>query len=264
MIRLAEIADFLEGFAPRRLAASWDNVGLLVGDLQRPIERIMTCLTVTPASAAEAIRERADLIVTHHPLPFRPLAQITTATTAGMLLLGLIERRISIYSPHTAFDSAKAGMNQRLAELLGLVGIEPLLPAPGDPDGLGSGRRGELPEPILLRQLAERLKAGLRIGGLQFVGDERQTVRRVAVACGSAGEFLDAARAAGCEAFVLGETNFHTCLEAEARGIGLLLPGHFASERFGVEFLAERLGEQFRAAAVWASRDEADPLRWLN
>jgi putative NIF3 family GTP cyclohydrolase 1 type 2 len=85
----------------------------------------------------------------------------------------------------------------------------------------------------------------------------------VAVACGAAGELLDAARRAGCDAMVVGETRFHTCLEAEAAGIGLLLPGHFASERFAVEELAGILARQFPELEVWASREERDPVRWV-
>jgi putative NIF3 family GTP cyclohydrolase 1 type 2 len=85
----------------------------------------------------------------------------------------------------------------------------------------------------------------------------------VAVACGSAGQLLDAARQHGCDLLVTGETSFHTCLEAEATGIALLLVGHFVSERFAVEWLASRLGQQFPELLVWASRREADPLRWV-
>ncbi len=84
------------------------------------------------------------------------------------------------------------------------------------------------------------------------------------MACGAAGEFLEAARMASCEAMVLGEARFHTCVEAEAWGIGLLLPGHFASERFAVEDLAELLAKEFPEVQVWASREERDPLQWLG
>ncbi len=109
MLTIAAIAAFLEDIAPLRLAEEWDNVGLLVGDPARPVERVMTCLTVTPQSAAEAIEAGADLIVTHHPLPFAPTKRITTDTTSGRLLLDLIAAQVAVYSPHTAFDSAAAG-----------------------------------------------------------------------------------------------------------------------------------------------------------
>ena len=95
------------------LAEEWDNVGLLVGDPDQQVKRVMTCLTITPASAEEALERQAEMIITHHPLPFRPLKRLTTAQTASRLLLQLIEGKIAVHSPHTAFDSAAAGINQQ-------------------------------------------------------------------------------------------------------------------------------------------------------
>ncbi|NQT39566.1 MAG: Nif3-like dinuclear metal center hexameric protein, partial [Planctomycetes bacterium] len=206
-----------------------------------------------------------DLIVTHHPLPFLPLKQLTTDTTTGRMLLELIAARIAVYSPHTAFDSARAGINQRLAQGLQLRDVLPLVV--GDDDlgagDLGAGRWGRLSEPLALDQLADRTKQFLRIEHLHAVGDPERPVRTVAVACGSAGSFLEDALGAGCDCLLTGETQFHTYLEAKARGIALLLPGHFASERFAVECLADVLSEQFTDLTVWASQAERDPVRWV-
>ena len=130
------------------------------------------------------------------------------------------------------------------------------------PEGQGAGRCGWLEEPVALRELAQRLKKFLGIQRLQMVGQPERPVRTVAIGCGAADELLDAARLSGCDAMVLGEARFHTCLEAQAAGIGLLLPGHFASERFAVEYLAEVLARQFPEVEVWASRREGDPMRW--
>ena len=104
----------------------------------------------------------------------------------------------------------------------------------------------------------------LGIANLQTVGDLDQRAEMVAVACGAAGEFLEAAHGAGCDAMVLGEARFHTCVEAESSGIGLLLPGHYASERFAVVALADLLAGRFADVHVWASRRERDPLRWMT
>jgi dinuclear metal center YbgI/SA1388 family protein len=263
MITVADLCTFLDGFAPPALAAEWDNVGLLVGDRSQMISRVMTCLTITPAAAAEAIRERADLIVTHHPLPFKPLKRLTADQPAGRILLDLIRAGVAVHSPHTAFDSAAAGINQQLAEGLGLMQVQPLEPADGLPGGLGSGRWGTLEHGETLGQLASRLKTFLKISGLHVVGHLQTPLLQVAVACGSAGEFLNVAIERGCQALVTGETRLHTCYEAESRGVCLLLAGHYASERFGVERLAEVLAAQFPILHIWASRDEADPLMWL-
>jgi dinuclear metal center YbgI/SA1388 family protein len=263
MTELRFVCDFLESFAPPHLAEEWDNVGLLVGNRERPVRNVMTCLTITPSSMEEAVARNADLVVAHHPLPFRPLKRLTTGDTTGRMLLRLIEASIAVYSPHTAFDSAGQGINQQLAERLRLTDIVPLQVNPADPDGLGSGRYGRLPEPRRLSDIASQLKEMFALDGLHQVGSDELTVECVAVACGSAGQFLDVARHAGCDMLVTGETTFHTCLEAEATGMALLLPGHYASERFAVETLAQRLGDQFPDITVWASKTERDPLRWV-
>ena len=111
-MRISELAQHLESIAPLGLAEDWDNVGLLVGDGNENVQRVMTCLTVTPNTVQEAIKKQADLIVSHHPFPFRPTKRITTQDTVGRLLWQLIRNGISVYSPHTAWDSAADGINR--------------------------------------------------------------------------------------------------------------------------------------------------------
>ncbi len=263
MIVVQDLCDFLETFAPSALAAEWDNVGLLVGDRSQKVERVMTCLTVTSDVAREAVRERVDLLVAHHPLPFKPLKRLTADEPAGRILLDLIRAGTAIYSPHTAFDSAECGINQQLAEGLELVEIEPLEVAAVGPGSVGSGRLGRLPHNQTLGQVAARVKQFLQSSHVAVVGDLQMTVDRVAVACGSAGEFLEVAIRRGCQVLVTGETRLHTCYEAAARGSGLLLAGHYASERFGVERLAGVIAEKFAGLQVWASLEERDPLGWV-
>lgn len=135
--------------------------------------------------------------------------------------------------------------------------IYPLKPLPG---GEGEGRIGEVPVPIPLRDLAATVKATLSAAAVGVVGDPRKPIRRVAVACGAAGEFLNDAIRAGADAFLTGEMRFHDCLSAEAAGVGVLLPGHHATERPGVDDLAARLAAEFPTATVWASRREKDPI----
>ncbi|MGI9427298.1 MAG: Nif3-like dinuclear metal center hexameric protein [Bythopirellula sp.] len=264
MPTIGDVATILEQFAPTALAEDWDNVGLLVGDPEWPARRAMTCLTITPSSVAEAIEAEADLVVAHHPLPFQPLKTITPATTAGKLLLDLISAKIGVYSPHTAFDSAPTGINQHLAIGLGLQQIEPLVPATGTVEAdIGAGRVGLVTGESTIQEFAERVKNFLNISSLRVVGNDEQSISRVAIACGSGGSFLSIAIESGCDCLVTGETSFHTCLEAEARGVGLILPGHFASEHFALLSLAEYLQEQLTGIEVWASNTEKDPLRSL-
>jgi dinuclear metal center YbgI/SA1388 family protein len=268
MPKIRDICDYLDSFAPTRLAEDWDNVGLLAGDPELEANAIMSCLTITPESAAEAINRGAELIVSHHPLPFRPFKRLTTELTGSRLLWDLIRAGVAIYSPHTGFDSASEGINQSLAQRLNLVEIQPLNPIADDPDQLGSGRHGWLPRETTLAGFKEAVKANFGLPGIQVVGREEKgilvnRVHHVAVACGSGGSFMERAIALGCDTFVTGETSFHTCLEASARDVALVLLGHYASERFAVEALAARLAGEFSDVAIWASEQESDPLRWV-
>ena len=260
MPTIDQLVKQLDLFAPPELAESWDNVGLLVGDRQRQAERVMTCLTLTENVAAEAVEQQADLIVTHHPLPFRPLQRLTTDSPEGRVLWQIAGAGISVYSPHTAFDSAAEGINQQLAQGLSLTEIAPLAPSESTP-AAGTGRLGVVAPSTTLRQLASETCKLLGIDHLRWVGADDRAVGRVAVACGSGGSMIDLAMERGADTLVTGEATFHSLLAAESAGVALLLVGHYASERFAVEWLSRWLGQQFSGIKTWPSGSEHDPLR---
>jgi len=363
---VADVCSYLDRFAPPGHAADWDNVGLLVGDSSKPADRIMTCLTITPDVVSEAVDERVEMFVTHHPVLFRGAKRLTSTSSEGRLLLPLIQANIAVYSPHTAFDNCRGGINDGLCSRLGLTNVTPLrkrdgkrefklvvfvptaelskvsdamfaagaghigpyeqcsfrLPGVGTflgtegtnptlgergrreevsefrlevvvPEGKvdvvisamrsahsyeepafdvyplrpgpsgGDGRIGDLPEPVALGEIVQRMKVQLRSATMQFVGDPMKPVTRIGVACGAAGEFLKDALKAGADAFLTGEMRFHDLLTAEAEGVGVILPGHYASERPGVEDLAGRLNSAFPSLTVWPSRREHDPLQMV-
>jgi dinuclear metal center YbgI/SA1388 family protein len=133
MTSVADVAAWIDRFAPARLAEPWDNVGLLWGDPQASVTRMMTCLSVTPSTAAEAVAERAELVVTHHPVLFRPAKSIRADTPDGGVLWTLGRAGVAIVSPHTALDNTEGGINDGLAWRLGLVDVEPLRPSPARP-----------------------------------------------------------------------------------------------------------------------------------
>ncbi len=259
---IADLRRHLEQLAPIALAEEWDNVGLLLGDPSSTVTRVMTCLTPTPESVAEAIRERVSLIVAHHPLPFRGVKRITTEETTGRMLWELIRAGIGLYAPHTGFDSSSAGINQRIAVGLRLDGILPLKPHASDPSGLqGTGRFGRLPQALTAGEFAARVASFFGVDGL-YVVDGGRPVTTVAIGCGAAGDFLADAVRLGCDGFVVGELRFHAALEARACGVTTVVPGHHATERFALEQLADELAAAFPTTTVWASRDETDPFVW--
>lgn len=265
MTTVADVGAFMEALAPKSLAAEWDNVGLLIGDAARPAVRIMTCLSLTSSVVEEAVAEQVDLVIVHHPLPFRPLKAITTDSFDGGRIWRLASAGISVYSPHTGFDSAARGINQRLAELLNLTNIAPLSPIATASDAqVGVGRHGVLAHAIALDAFAKQAQAALKATDAAVVGPADRQVRSVAICCGSGGDLLRQAVDVGADCFLTGEANFHTALEAEAAGIALVLVGHYASERFALELLAGDLQQAFPQAKVWAARREADPLRRVS
>ncbi len=267
MYLLRQIAQTLQQLAPLELAEDWDNVGLLLGSWEHPVQRVITCLTLTGPVAQEAIRHGAQLVVTHHPLPFRPVKRITDETPAGRVLWQLAQAGICIYSAHTAFDSAAQGINQALAQGIGLQEITPLVPVAEQADHnaviAGTGRQGTLEPELSLRELVQRVKRFLQVESLQVVGDLDFPVGRVGIVCGSGGSLLSRAVEVGCQAFLTGEMRFHDCLEAQARGTAVILPGHYATERFAMERLAQRLAQALPELEVWCSRQERDPLQWF-
>ncbi|RCS40483.1 Nif3-like dinuclear metal center hexameric protein [Bremerella cremea] len=267
-LKLNTVCEFLERFAPSQLAESWDNVGLLIGDRTQDIQGIITCLTITPEVVEEAIEGKADLIVTHHPMPFRAIKRITSEDTVGLMLMKLIKHDIAVYSPHTAFDSCAEGINFQLATAMGLADIQPLVPVDllgvsGPTSQVGTGRWGTLEAGALpLAVVAETAKQATKAAMVKIGGKATSEIRTIAIGCGSAGELLSAAIEKKLDCLILGETSFHTCLEAKAQNVALILVGHYASERFAVEKLASVLAKAFPAPQVWCSRQDLDPIHF--
>ncbi len=291
-MKLQTLVEFLEKIFPLELAESWDNVGLLIGDRRREIKRVLTCLTIDRAVVDEAVATAVDCVVSHHPFPFRAAKRWTFDTTDGEILSKLMGARIAVYSPHTAHDSAFFGINRQLAAGLGLLDVRPLIPgtvaATRDAlDGLesivadfvaqdfptkaaksdaaapllGAGRIGRCEKPTTFAALIEQVKDMLQIPALLAVGDDKKPIRKIAIGCGAADDFIGNAVDAGADALLLGEARFHACLEARARGIGLILAGHYATERFAACILADRIARKFPELAVKASDQESDPIR---
>ncbi|MDO4587517.1 MAG: Nif3-like dinuclear metal center hexameric protein [Planctomycetia bacterium] len=294
MIKLHELSNFLEMICPLELAEDWDNVGLILGDRNSNLTNVMTCLTITLNVVEEAIQNKTDLIVSHHPFPFHASKKWTTDSLNGKILLSLIESKIAVYSPHTAHDSALFGVNRQIAELLNLDNIRPLFPYKQKSSELiaeismlsgikqfsekgtqnlpcsssqanfplGTGRIGNLNTPLFLADFVFFVKQKLNVSTIQWVGKEDQMIQTVAVGCGSAAEFIDQAIEAKADAFLVGEARFHDYLTAEQNGLGLILPGHFASEQFAMKTLADRIRAHFPSLNVWLSKSERDPVHF--
>jgi dinuclear metal center YbgI/SA1388 family protein len=363
MPTVADLAAYLERFAPCATAADWDNVGLLLGDPASPVSRVLTCLTITPDVVEEAIKQQANLIVSHHPILFRATKKLTANTPEGKVILPLLHAGVAVYSPHTAFDNCPGGINDILCRRLGVLNPIPLRareaarqcklvvfvpdadlgkvsdalfsagagvigqynecsyrlagtgtfygtaatnPTVGQkgrreevaewrveivvPERLlgvvvsamrkahsyeepafdvyplkpgtsgGEGRVGELAAPATLGTLADQIKREFAAVSVQIVGNLNRSVQKIALACGAAGEFLSDSIRANADVFITGELRFHDALIARGANIGVILPGHYATERPAVEELALKLSADWPGITVWPSRVETDPL----
>ena len=149
MTIVADVARWLDEFAPQRLAESWDNVGLLWGDPGAEATRVMTCLSVTPRTALEAIHERAELIVSHHPVLFKAVQRVRADRPETGMLWNLARAGVAILSPHTAFDNTVGGINDGLARRLGLNDVGPLR------SGGDAGSRDRLSRPSVTSTVSD-------------------------------------------------------------------------------------------------------------
>ena len=240
---LADVVRALEGLYPPSTAQSWDQVGLVSGDLAQPVERVLFAVDPTLAVIEEARALGADLVVTHHPLLLRGVHSVATSTAKGASVTALVVHDIALYVAHTNADVASPGVNDALAQACGLVDVEPLTVVEGQP----LGRVGLLPEPVTLAEFTTALHAALppSPGGVRVAGDAGATVRRVAVMGGAGDDLFDAVRAAGADVYVTADLRHHPVLEAreEARGGTpyLVDAGHWATESLWLEVAAQRL-----------------------
>ncbi|MCY3004690.1 MAG: Nif3-like dinuclear metal center hexameric protein [Planctomycetota bacterium] len=254
-----EVLLHLNQIAPLGLAESWDNVGLLAGDPAMRVKTLMTCLSLTDSVLEEAIRHGVNLIVVHHPVPFKPIDRITTQTTTGKLLWDAIRHCIAIYSPHTAWDNAPKGINRQLAQILQLGNLRPLQVSPKPEfaqSELGSGIVGEFATATKLSDLWARLESAIPGIRPRCTDPQDSHVGRVGIVCGSGASLMPLVLKHQCEAFVTGEATYHQSLEAQAQGVSMLLMGHFASERFAMHKLASMLQASLPNVRCFASQTE--------
>ena len=229
-----DVADIMETWSPTALAEEWDNVGLLLGDYNTRVNKILVALDITEDVVQEAVSGKYDLIISHHPLIYNPLKNITSASPSGRKILTLLKEGVNVYSAHTNLDKSTGGVNDCLFERLGLENSAILLE---EGEGIGLGRVGMLPNPMNLSELVLHVKNSLNLPNIRFAGDANAVIRKVGLCGGDAsGErFIKAAYELGCEAYLTGDLRYHTTQEALEMGIQLIDMTHYTSEIFVVD-----------------------------
>ena len=213
-------------------AQDWDAVGLVCGDPDAPVRRILVAVDVVTATVDEALMTGSDLLLTHHPLLLRPVTSVAATTPAGRHVHRLVLSRCALMAVHTNADIARDGVSDALAAALEVTTTSPLLASVVDP-ATGLGRVGTLAVPESLHAFADRVRAALptTAHGVRVSGDPQQSVERVAVVGGSGADTLESARAAGVDVVVTSDLKHHAVLDhRESGGPALVDVAHFASE----------------------------------
>nr|WP_204332640.1 Nif3-like dinuclear metal center hexameric protein [Geodermatophilus sabuli] len=263
---MGEVVAALEARYDPALAEEWDAVGLVCGDPDEPVRRVLFAVDPVTAVVDEVVETGAQLLVTHHPLLLTPVHGVPADDPKGRLVHRLIRAGAGLYVAHTNADRAPAsGVNDALAAALGLTGTAPLQPAAGDPRA-GLGRVGRLPEPTTLAAFAAHVAAVLpvTVGGVRAAGDPDRRIETVAVCGGSGGSLLPAAVAAGADVLLTSDLRHHPASESqESAGPALCDVAHFASEWPWLPVAAEALrGDLSGRVEVAVSRRRTDPWTW--
>ena len=262
MATVKDILTYIETLAPRYMKEDWDNVGLLCGSAGAEVTKILVALDPFEGVCREAAQWGAELIVTHHPLIFHGPKAITDETALGRAIMALCRSGISAINAHTNLDCAPGGVNDVLAETLGLENISVINPGGVDESGREWGllHQGEVPEQPLTGFLST-VKERLRCEGLRYV-DGGKPVRKVAVGGGSCGSgLLDAVRA-GCDTFVTADIKYNQFWDAKDLGLNLIDAGHFATENPVVPVLAAKIAAAFPEIEVKISETHADCMKF--
>jgi len=260
---LGKIITIIEREIPRDLSESWDNCGLQVGDVEWPIEKIWVALDPLPKVIAAAGQSDVDLVITHHPLIFKPLKTVDVHTPEGAVIQQALNARVAVYSAHTNLDRVQAGVNDVLAAAIGLCKVVPLSldPVSGKP---GFGRLGQIGAPITPSELIRRLKEALKLEHVKVAGNLNLDIQNVVVCSGSGASMIPEFFKSEADVFISGDLHYHDARLFEFASKVLIDIGHFASEHLIVEALADRLKKNFNSEGleldVEAYAFEKDPF----
>lgn len=254
-ITVQAIAGALNRLAPPKLAEEWDNVGLLVGEPTAAVERILVCLDASLEAIERAIEIDAQMIVSHHPMIFRPIKSVRIDLPLGRRLRALLKHDIAVFAAHTNLDSAVGGVNDVLASKLGLIDVQPLDQTTEEP---ALGRLGRLEREMSAREFAEHVKRSLRADFVRLSDAGNFAIKKVGICGGAGADFIMRAKFTGADAFVTGDVKYHEAQTAIDNGIHVIDAGHFATEHPIVEVLAEKLREEFDGLSIEIFNEERD------
>ena len=251
MSKVIDFYNFIDSIAPFATQESWDNSGFLVGDGEKEVTKVLVALDATEDVLNEAAEKGAELIITHHPVIFGALKEFHPKNIAFLAA----EKGIAIISAHTCLDIADGGVNDCLADALGLKDVIKI------DDGEGLMRMGELENELSCEEFIEYVAEKISVGGIKYTPTDKM-IRKVAVCGGSGGDLYPYAINAGADAFVTANLKHNQWIEIRRDGFCVLDAGHFCTENTVVDPLVEKLSVNFDDAVIIASEVSEDPAKY--
>ena len=259
-MKISDIIHHLETIAPGHYQEEYDNSGLIAGDITKECSAVLVSLDCTEEIVKEASEKKCNLIVSHHPLIFRPIRRIHPADETGRTLMAAIRSDITIYAIHTNLDNIMSGVNATIADRLGLINREILLPR-ADQTSVGSGLIGDLKKAVPERQLLKDLKEEFNIPVIRHSPLTGKPVSRVAL-CGGSGSFLiSSALQRDADFFISADIKYHAFFEGEKKMV-IADIGHYESEQFTIDLLYQVILEKFPNFAVLKSGIVTNPVNY--
>jgi dinuclear metal center YbgI/SA1388 family protein len=249
-LKVRDIQDLMEKFAPNYLKESYDNVGLMVGDLNSEVTSILVALDCTLEVIKEAIDKGCNLILTHHPVLFIKPNSITAESLQGRKIIELIKNNINVYSSHTNLDVVKNGLNDIVTELLGYNRWNVIENSYQELHikNQGIGRLVFFEEPVCLKDVCNKVKKSLNISHLRYAGEDAMLIHKLAIINGSGEDYFEAAFKAGADCIITGDTTYHFVSDYKEMGIGIIDAGHFETEWPAMRVVADILYKRLQAS----------------
>jgi dinuclear metal center YbgI/SA1388 family protein len=261
-VKIKQVLSALEQFAPLPLQESWDNAGLQLGLTEAEVSGALLCLDVNEKIVDEAIRKGCNLIVSHHPLLFHGLKQISGADYVQRCVIKALKNDIVIVSMHTNMDNALNGVNWKIAERLGLQRCEFFAQKTVDGMEAGSGVVGHLPSEMAAKEFVELVKKQFCCECAMCNDLLKRPIRKVAI-CGGAGDFLlPDAVAQGADAFITGEMHYHQYFGYEQR-IQICVIGHYQSEQYTAEIFRDIIEKECPDVKTCIAETSTNPIVYI-
>lgn len=261
MIKVKDIAETIEDFAPKGLQESYDNAGLQVGNPDMAVTAVLLCLDVTEDILQEALDRHCNMIVSHHPLLFKGLKEVTGANATQRIVIKAIKHNVAIYSAHTNLDSAWEGVSHEIAHILHLRNLRVLEPKADNPS-TGLGVIGDV-DPTPKIEFLRRIKDSFKVKSLRYSSQSPQLVVRKVAVCGGAGASLigDAIREKA-DIILTGDVKYH---DFTAYGLDIIIAdlGHYESELCSKDLLSRIIREKHPECVLYFAESETNPVKYL-